>query len=153
LTPIGKVQVKTNLFVLCACLFRYENLILVAGGIGISPFLAILSDIIHRIEQGMPCAPKNVLVLWSVKKSTELSLLSAVDAQSICSSVSDRLHLDIQAFVTQESEPPLVRTSTPVLIIQTSSYCLPFFHQKQLHALVGNNIWLLHFNDSMAMAI
>ncbi|KAK1683376.1 hypothetical protein QYE76_044224 [Lolium multiflorum] len=85
----------------------YENLILVAGGIGISPFLAILSDIIHRIEQGMPCAPKNVLVLWSVKKSTELSLLSAVDAQSISSSVSEKLHLDIQAFVTQESEPPL----------------------------------------------
>lgn len=85
----------------------YENLILVAGGIGISPFLAILSDIIHRIEQGMPCAPRNVLVLWSVKKSTELSLLSAVDAQSITSSVSDKLHLDIQAFVTQESEPPL----------------------------------------------
>jgi hypothetical protein len=119
----------------------------VAGGIGISPFLAILSDIIHRIEQGMPCAPKNVLVLWSVKKSTELSLLSAVDAQSISSSVSDRLHLDIQAFVTQESEPPLVRTSTPLLIIQT------LFHQKQLYASVGNKIWLVHFNDSMAMEI
>uniref|UniRef100_A0ACD5US26 Uncharacterized protein n=2 Tax=Avena sativa TaxID=4498 RepID=A0ACD5US26_AVESA len=85
----------------------YENLILVAGGIGISPFVAILSDIIHRIDQGMPCAPRNVLVLWSVKKSTELSLLSAVDAQSVSSSVSDRLHLDIQAFVTQESEAPL----------------------------------------------
>ncbi|KAM0855989.1 hypothetical protein ACQ4PT_049407 [Festuca glaucescens] len=90
----------------------YENLILVAGGIGISPFLAILSDVIHRVEQGMPCEPRNVLVLWSVKKSTELSLLSAVDAQSISSSVSDKLHLDIQAFVTQEIEPPLVRTFT-----------------------------------------
>uniref|UniRef100_A0A0D9W5H3 ferric-chelate reductase (NADH) n=1 Tax=Leersia perrieri TaxID=77586 RepID=A0A0D9W5H3_9ORYZ len=85
----------------------YENLILVAGGIGISPFLAILSDIIHRIEEGNPCMPKNVLVLWSVKKSNELSLLSAVDAQFISSSVSDKLHLDIQAFVTQESQPPL----------------------------------------------
>jgi hypothetical protein len=124
LTPIGQIHVKAYLFLLCACLFRYENLILVAGGIGISPFLAILSDIIHRIEQGMPCAPKNVLVLWSVKKSTELSLLSAVDAQSISSSVSEKLHLDIQAFVTQESEPPLVRTSTSLLIIKTSSYCL-----------------------------
>lgn len=94
---------------MCLYLFRYENLILVAGGIGISPFLAILSDIIHRIEEGKPCMPKNVLVLWSVKKSNELSLLSAVDAQFISSSVSDKLHLDIQAFVTQESQPPLVR--------------------------------------------
>ncbi|OEL25115.1 Ferric reduction oxidase 7, chloroplastic [Dichanthelium oligosanthes] len=85
----------------------YENLILVAGGIGISPFLAILSDIIHRIEEGKQCMPKNVLVLWSVKKSKELSLLSAVDAQTISSSISDKLRLDIQAFVTQESEAPL----------------------------------------------
>ncbi|PUZ47314.1 hypothetical protein GQ55_7G155000 [Panicum hallii var. hallii] len=85
----------------------YENLILVAGGIGISPFLAILSDIIHRIEEGKQCMPKNVLVLWSVKKSKELSLLSAVDAQTISSSVSDKLRLDIQAFVTQESQAPL----------------------------------------------
>ncbi|GJN02819.1 hypothetical protein PR202_ga20205 [Eleusine coracana subsp. coracana] len=85
----------------------YENLILVAGGIGISPFLAILSDIIHRIDEGKPCMPKNVLVLWSVKQSKELSLLSAVDAQTISSSVSDKLRLDIQAFVTRESVPPL----------------------------------------------
>jgi ferric-chelate reductase len=80
----------------------------VAGGIGISPFLAILSDIIHRIEEGKPCMPKNVLVLWSVKKSKELSLLSTVDAQAISSSVADKLRLDIQAFVTQESAPLLV---------------------------------------------
>lgn len=85
----------------------YENLILVAGGIGISPFLAILSDIIHRVEEGKQCMPKNVLVLWSVKKSKELSLLSAVDAQTISSSVSDKLRLDIQTFVTQESQPSL----------------------------------------------
>jgi len=85
----------------------YENLILVAGGIGISPFLAILSDIIHRIEEGKQCMPKNVLVLWSVKKSKELSLLSGVDAQTISSSVSDKLRLDIQAFVTQETLAPL----------------------------------------------
>jgi hypothetical protein len=96
----------------------------VAGGIGISPFLAILSDIVHRVEQGMPCEPRNVLVLWSVKKSTELSLLSAVDAQSISSSVSDKLHLNIQAFVTQEIEPPLVRTFT-----QLFSYL--FIHEKE----------------------
>ncbi|XP_018622497.3 ferric reduction oxidase 7, chloroplastic-like, partial [Nicotiana tomentosiformis] len=33
----------------------YENLILVAGGIGISPFLAILSDILHHINDSKPC--------------------------------------------------------------------------------------------------
>ncbi|GFZ09493.1 ferric reduction oxidase 6 [Actinidia rufa] len=41
----------------------YENLILVAGGIGISPFLAILSDILHRINDRKPCLPRNVLII------------------------------------------------------------------------------------------
>ncbi|WJX27420.1 ferric-chelate reductase (NADH) [Trifolium repens] len=35
----------------------YENLILVAGGIGLSPFLAILSDILHRVRDGKPYPP------------------------------------------------------------------------------------------------
>ncbi|KAG0483081.1 hypothetical protein HPP92_011165 [Vanilla planifolia] len=39
----------------------YENLILVAGGIGISPFFAILSDILHLTGEGRPCIPKNIL--------------------------------------------------------------------------------------------
>ncbi|KAF6175453.1 hypothetical protein GIB67_035875 [Kingdonia uniflora] len=40
----------------------YENLILVAGGIGISPFLAILRDILHRINMSKSCLPKNAYV-------------------------------------------------------------------------------------------
>lgn len=87
---------------------RYENLVLVAGGIGISPFLAVLSDIMHRVKQKKPCLPKNVLIVWAVKKSKELSLLSAVNARSLSSSGSDKMNLDIQTYVTQESEPSLV---------------------------------------------
>ncbi|XP_068647476.1 ferric reduction oxidase 6-like isoform X1 [Aristolochia californica] len=85
----------------------YENLVLVSGGIGISPFLAILSDILHRIKANTPCLPKNVLIIWAVKKTEELTLLSAVDVESICPSYSDKLNLNIQTYVTQESEPPL----------------------------------------------
>ncbi|CAK9153005.1 unnamed protein product [Ilex paraguariensis] len=85
----------------------YENLILVAGGIGISPFLAILSDILHRIKDGKPCLPKNVLIVWAVKRSNELSLLHTVDMESICPMYSDTLNLEIQTYVTRESEPPL----------------------------------------------
>ncbi|XP_042382312.1 ferric reduction oxidase 7, chloroplastic-like isoform X1 [Zingiber officinale] len=85
----------------------YKNLILVAGGIGITPFLAIISDICRRINEGKPCLPQNVLVIWSVKKSKELSLLSVLNEQCISSSCFDKLHLDLLAYVTQESEPPL----------------------------------------------
>lgn len=87
---------------------RYENLILVAGGIGISPFFAIISDICRRINEGKPCVPKNVLIIWAVKKSKELSLLSVLNDQAISSSCFNSLQLDILACVTQESEAPLV---------------------------------------------
>ncbi|KAG9130336.1 hypothetical protein Leryth_004267 [Lithospermum erythrorhizon] len=85
----------------------YENLILVAGGIGISPFLAILSDVLHRLKNGRPCLPRNILIVWAVKKSEELPLLKSVDTESICPSFSDKLNLEIQTYVTRESEPPL----------------------------------------------
>lgn len=118
----------------------YENLILVAGGIGISPFLAILSDILHRIREGKPCLPKNVLVVWAVKKSKELSLLSAVDAQHIYSPVSDKLHLDIQAYVTQESGPSLEEGKIYESMMSPS---LSTTNGKTMSSLVGtgHNIW------------
>jgi ferric-chelate reductase len=80
----------------------------VAGGIGISPFLAILSDILHRVGEGKPCLPRNILLVWAVKRSNELSLLSTVDMESICPYFSDKLNLEIHIYVTRESEPPLV---------------------------------------------
>ncbi|KAK9076948.1 hypothetical protein SSX86_005283 [Deinandra increscens subsp. villosa] len=85
----------------------YENLVLVAGGIGISPFLAILSDILHRIKDSKPCMPRNVSIIWAVKTSEELPLLHSLDFNSIYPYFYNKLNLEIQTFVTQESEPPL----------------------------------------------
>ncbi|XP_071731267.1 ferric reduction oxidase 7, chloroplastic-like isoform X2 [Rutidosis leptorrhynchoides] len=82
----------------------YENLVLVAGGIGISPFLAILSDIIHRNNDTKPCTPRNVLIIWAVKTSEELPLIHSLDLNSI---FPDKLNLEIQTYVTRESEPSL----------------------------------------------
>lgn len=87
---------------------RYENLILVAGGIGISPFLAVLSDILHCVREGRPCLLRNILIVWAVKRSNELSLLSTIDMDSICPSFSSKLNLETCIYVTRESEPPLV---------------------------------------------
>ncbi|XP_047341427.1 ferric reduction oxidase 7, chloroplastic-like [Impatiens glandulifera] len=85
----------------------YENLILIAGGIGISPFLAILSDILHRIRDGKPCMSRNILVVWAVKSSDEFPILQTLNIQTICPNHSDMLNLNIQTYVTQQSEPNL----------------------------------------------
>lgn len=86
---------------------KYSKLILVAGGSGISAFLAILSDILNRINNGEACISSNVLIIWAVRSSSEVSLLSTVDMESICPSYSDKLNVEIEIFVTRESEPLL----------------------------------------------
>ncbi|XP_043708598.1 ferric reduction oxidase 7, chloroplastic-like [Telopea speciosissima] len=115
----------------------YENLILVAGGIGISPFLAILSDILHRIKEKKPCLPRNVLVIWAVKKSKELSLLSSLDVESM-GPFTDKLQLEIQNYVTQESEAPLEEGTQ-----SKSMNSFKIVNGSSMSVLVGtgNKIW------------
>ncbi|PON78697.1 Cytochrome b245, heavy chain [Trema orientale] len=113
----------------------YENLVLVAGGIGISPFIAILSDILHRVREGMPCLPRNVFIIWAVKKSTEIPLLSIVDMESICPSFSDKLNVKTHIYVTRESEPPLEEDNVQSTV--TSSTNLFVSNGSAMSGLVG----------------
>ncbi|CAI9101450.1 OLC1v1038780C1 [Oldenlandia corymbosa var. corymbosa] len=118
----------------------YENLILVAGGIGISPFLAILSDVLHHIREQKPCLPKNILIVWAVKTSDELPLLQTVDMESICPFFSEALNLEIQTYVTRQSEPPLEEGK-----VDEPPSSVVFHHSKRsgMSVLVGtgNIMW------------
>ncbi|KAL5993186.1 hypothetical protein ACLOJK_014109 [Asimina triloba] len=117
---------------------KYENLILVAGGIGISPFLAILKDILHRIREKEPC-PSKVLVIWSIKRSKELHLLSVIDPESLCPSFSDKLKLEIRAYVTQEPVPQMEDSDLPQILDFSSHHP----NRSRISGLVatGNSIW------------
>ncbi|KAF7130024.1 hypothetical protein RHSIM_Rhsim10G0099300 [Rhododendron simsii] len=104
------------------------------GGIGISPFLAILSDILHRINDRKPCLPRNVLIIWAVKNSDELPLLYGLDMESICPFFSDMLNLEIQTYVTRESEPPL---EEGIVTKSVSSFGFPVRNTCGISVLVG----------------
>eukprot|EP01018_Ginkgo_biloba_P023155 Gb_14298 [translate_table: standard] len=118
----------------------YSTLILVAGGIGISPFVAILRDLFHRLEQGQSCVPTNVWLIWAVKKSKELYILDLVDAESICPGFANKISLEVQVYVTQESEPAL-ENGDYADDIHCISY--PEMRRKPMSSLVGtgNIIW------------
>ncbi|KAK9286399.1 hypothetical protein L1049_014795 [Liquidambar formosana] len=118
----------------------YENLILVAGGSGISPFLAILSDILHRTKERKPCLPRNILIVWAVKKSNALSLLSTVNIESICPFFSDKLNIEMQAYITQEFGPPLEEGNVNKAMI---SSVFPVSNEGGMSVLVGtgNKMW------------
>ncbi|CAK9322007.1 unnamed protein product [Citrullus colocynthis] len=117
----------------------YENLILVAGGIGISPFLAILSDILHRIRDGKPCLPKKILVVWAIKNSDELPLLSTLNVDSICPFFADKLNIDISIYVTRQSQPP---SEGEIQGSKVTSIC-PLSKGSNMSVLVGtgDNVW------------
>ncbi|XP_061354208.1 ferric reduction oxidase 6-like isoform X2 [Gastrolobium bilobum] len=121
----------------------YENLILVAGGIGLSPFLAILSDILHRVREGKPCQPRNILVVWAVKKSNELPLLSTIDMETICPFFSDKVNIDTNIYVTRESDPPVEEGHIYKPI--KSSFCpvrpVPSACGMSVLVGTGNNFW------------
>lgn len=119
----------------------YENLILVAGGIGISPFLAVLSDILHRIKDCAPCRPRNVLLIWAIKRTDELPLLSAVDLDSIGPFVSDQLRLEISTYVTRQSEPILEEGGASCPPAQSNVF--PVSRGCGMSVLVGtgHNVW------------
>ncbi|GAB2278310.1 hypothetical protein Dimus_012995 [Dionaea muscipula] len=91
---------------------EYEHIILVAGGIGISPFLAILSDILRRLDHGKPCMAGNISIVWAIRSSNELPLLSMLNMESICPFLADKLNLEFQIHVTRESEPLLEEGKT-----------------------------------------
>ncbi|GJS23702.1 ferric reduction oxidase 7, chloroplastic-like protein [Tanacetum coccineum] len=74
----------------------YENLILVAGGIGISPFMAVLTDILNRIKDSKACMPRNVLIIWAVKISKGLLLLRSLDLNLLFPDFYTKLNLEIR---------------------------------------------------------
>ncbi|KAI7753625.1 hypothetical protein M8C21_025489 [Ambrosia artemisiifolia] len=118
----------------------YENLILVAGGIGISPFVAILSDILHRIRDSKPCMPRNILIVWAIKNSDELPLLHSLDMNSLCPYFYNILNLEIQTYVTRESEPPLEEGNIPKYV-STSVYPAPTCGGMSSLVGTGNILW------------
>lgn len=60
------------------------------------------------MKDDKPCPPKDVLLIWAVKRSSEISLLSTIDMKALNPLLLDRLNVKIQVYVTQELEPSLV---------------------------------------------
>ncbi|KAI5080884.1 hypothetical protein GOP47_0004067 [Adiantum capillus-veneris] len=90
---------------------RYNTLVLVGGGIGITPLLAVLCDILHRqrrskLEVGKKSivVPSTILVYHCVRKAEELSVLNSMDPKEISPGYEKRgLRIRVSVFVTSAS--------------------------------------------------
>lgn len=79
---------------------RYDTLVLVAGGIGITPFLSILQEISSARVNCRHKLPSRIQIIYAVKKSIDISLLSPVFCQLL--DLEKSCHLKLEVFVTQE---------------------------------------------------
>lgn len=78
---------------------RYDNLFLVAGGIGITPFLSILQEL--ACENQLK-SPKRVQLVFAVRTFQDINML--IPISSILFKPTNNLNLKIKVFVTQEKK-------------------------------------------------
>ncbi|KAF5476733.1 hypothetical protein F2P56_003441 [Juglans regia] len=88
---------------------RYDSLLMIAGGIGITPFLSILQEIASAQTSGKYRFPTRVQLIYVVKKSQDVCVLNSISSL-FQSQSTERWHLKLKVFVTQEvQDGPTVR--------------------------------------------
>ncbi|KAL8465577.1 hypothetical protein ACS0TY_034892 [Phlomoides rotata] len=80
---------------------RYDSLLMVAGGIGVTPFLSILRELCSDLNQGRNGYPDRVQLIYTIKKSQDVCLLDPMLPQLLD---IKRFHIKLEVFVTQENQ-------------------------------------------------
>ncbi|KAK8916359.1 Ferric reduction oxidase 2 [Platanthera zijinensis] len=115
---------------------RYDSLILVSGGSGITPFISIIRDLVHKNRAFCVTTP-SILLLCSFKSSSDLRILDLLLPQN---SSFYNLNLCIEAFITREQcqSPPSSHPDDTIqsLCFKSNSSAAP------LYPLLGPNAWL-----------
>lgn len=79
---------------------------LIAGGAGITPFLAILNDLLKRHELKQEKLPVRVQVIWCVRSMSELSTLRDMRPAQIYPNLANgdpnSLNLEVEVYVTRD---------------------------------------------------
>ncbi|KAI5084359.1 hypothetical protein GOP47_0000528 [Adiantum capillus-veneris] len=83
---------------------KYKVLVLIGGGIGVTPLLAIVSDVLHRKRLGQEDLPNSIHIYHCVRTPEELCVLNSVDPNSIVPQYEKHgLMIDVCAYVTSQS--------------------------------------------------
>ncbi|GMY23704.1 ferric reduction oxidase 2-like isoform X2 [Fagus crenata] len=115
---------------------RYDTLVMVSGGSGITPFISIIRELIFVSTMSNYKTPKVVLIC-AFKYSSELTMLDLILPISGTPSNISNLQLQIEAFVTRDKEPN-TDNSEP---IKTARF-KPHATDAPLSAILGPNNWL-----------
>lgn len=92
---------------------EYKTLVLIAGGVGVTPFVALLRDLLCRYNhEGSKTAqglPSEVHLIWCVPKKADLATLRDLQPAALFPGyVGGPLKIDVKAFVTREQPGAVV---------------------------------------------
>lgn len=112
---------------------RYDSLLLVAGGIGITPFLSILQELDSAQNSGRYKFLPRMQLIFAVKKAQDICLLNSI-SPLIFNQPAEKCHLKVKVYVTQEEQSGVTvrrvlayessRVQTTNFGIKSSSYAI-----------------------------
>ncbi|XP_061364878.1 ferric reduction oxidase 8, mitochondrial [Gastrolobium bilobum] len=80
---------------------KYDSLLLVAGGSGITPFLSILAEVDSATSKSR--FPSRIQLVYVIKKAQDFCLLHSI-SHLLLNHSTRKFHLNLQLFVTQETQ-------------------------------------------------
>ncbi|XP_022135163.1 ferric reduction oxidase 8, mitochondrial [Momordica charantia] len=106
---------------------RYDHLLLIAGGIGVTPLLSILQEITSMQKSSNFKCPARIQLIHVMKKSHDVSLLTSI-LPLLLNHLDAKMYLQLKVFVTQEEESSttvseLLNKFSQVQTIQSSTKC------------------------------
>ncbi|KAF8044041.1 hypothetical protein BT93_A2123 [Corymbia citriodora subsp. variegata] len=124
---------------------RHETLVMVSGGSGITPFISIIREILHQTNQQQTDAAASsklphVLLICAFKTSADLAILDLLLPLSLdpSSHLPPRLHLRIEAYVTQDHHQQL----DPAQKLIQTTWFKPNPLDSPITPTLGSNSWL-----------
>ncbi|KAF8027759.1 hypothetical protein BT93_E0626 [Corymbia citriodora subsp. variegata] len=117
-------------------LLRYDMLVMISGGSGITPFISIIRELLFTANTASHKAPQ-ILLLCAFQKELDLAMLELLLPVSDTNLNVSRLHLQIEAYVTREKETvkddqELIRTV----------WLKPSTNDVPVSAVLGSRSWL-----------
>ena len=115
---------------------RYERLVLVSGGSGITPFISIIREIIFKSNTTSSKTPR-IHLICAFKKYVDLTMLDLLFPVSGTTPDLSRLQLQIEAYITRETESKTEnRSSIRTILLR------PNPSDRPVSAVLGPNSWL-----------